>query len=54
MLRIASQEPLQVLQIPAELGLQLSGDKEPGSLAQLWRRGGVGLVSHAIRDIIWF
>ena len=52
MLRIASQEPLQVLQIPTELGVQLPGDKEPGSLAQLWRRGGVGLVSDAIRDIV--
>ena len=32
MLRIASKEPLQVLQIPTELGVQLPGDKEPGSL----------------------
>ena len=52
MLRIASQEPLQVLQIPTELGIQLPGDQDPGSLAQLWRRGGVGLVSDAISDIV--
>ena len=52
MLRIASQEPLQVLQIPTELGVQLPGQKDPGSLAQLWRRGGVNLVRDAIRDIV--
>ena len=52
MLRIAFQEPLQMLQIPTELGVQLPGEKDPGSLAQLWRRGGVGLVSDAIRDIV--
>ena len=52
MLRIASQEPLQVLQIPTELGVQLPGEQNPGSLAQLWRRGGVSLVRDAIRDIV--
>jgi len=52
MLRIASQEPLQVLQIPTELGIQLPGEQDPGSLAQLWRRGGVGLVRDAISDIV--
>ena len=52
MLRIASQEPLQVLQIPTELGVQLPGEQDPGSLAQLWRRGGVSLVRDAIRDIV--
>ena len=52
MLRIASHEPLQVLQIPTELGVQLPGDKEPGSLAQLWRRGGVGLVSEPFATLL--
>ncbi len=52
MLRIASREPLQVLQIPTELGVQLPGEENPGRLAQLWRRGGVGLLSDAIRDIV--
>ena len=52
MLRIASREPLQVLQIPTELGVQLPGQKDPGSLAELWRRGGVSLVSDAIHDIV--
>ena len=52
MLRIASKEPLQVLQIPTELGVLLPGEKDPGNLAELWRRGGVSLVSDAIRDIV--
>ena len=41
-----------MLQIPTELGIQLPGEQDPGSLAQLWRRGGVGLVSDAISDIV--
>ncbi len=52
MLRIASQEPLQVLHIPTELGVRLPGQGDPGSLSQLWRRGGVSLVSDAVRDIV--
>ena len=52
LLRIAAQEPLQVLQIPTELGVQLPGEENPGHLAQLWRRGGVSLLSDAIRDIV--
>ena len=52
MLRIAAQKPLQVLQIPTELGVQLPGETDPGSLAHLWHRGGVSLVSDAIRDIV--
>ena len=52
LLRIAAQEPLQVLQIPTELGVQLPGEENPGRLAQLWRRGGVSLLSDAIRDIV--
>ena len=52
MLRIASQEPLQVLQIPTELAIQLPGQDAPGTLAQLWRHGGVSLVNDAIRDIV--
>ena len=51
-LRIASQEPLQVLHIPTELGVRLPGQGDPGSLSQLWRRGGVSLVSDAVRDIV--
>jgi LCP family protein required for cell wall assembly len=52
MLRVASREPLQVLQIPTELGVQLPGQKDPGRLSELWRRGGVSLVSDAIHDIV--
>ena len=54
LLRIAAQEPLQVLQIPTELGVQLPGEENPGPLAQLWRWGGVSLLllGDAIRDIV--
>ena len=52
LLRIAAQEPLQVLHIPTELGVQLPGEHHSGRLAQLRRRGGVSLLSDAIREIV--
>ncbi len=52
LLLIAAQEPLQLLQIPTELGVQLPVEENPGRMVQLWRRGGVSLLSDAIRDIV--
>ena len=51
LLLIAAQEPLQLLQIPTELGVQLPVEENPGRMVQLWRRGGVSLLSDAIRDL---
>lgn len=35
-----------------ELGFQLPAKENTARLAQLWRRGGVSLLSDAIRDIV--
>ena len=49
LLRIAATEPVQVLQIPTELGVQLPNRDAPTSLASLWPVGGVGLLRDVIR-----
>ena len=50
--RISADEPLQVLQIPSELAVQLPGNGPPTSLSSLWQSGGVALLSDAIQDIV--
>ena len=50
--RISPDEPLQVLQIPSELAVQLPGNDPPTSLSSLWQSGGVALLNDAIQDIL--
>lgn len=50
--RISADEPLQVLQIPSELAVQLPGNGPPTSLSSLWQSGGVALLSDAIQDVL--
>lgn len=50
--RISADEPLQVLQIPSELAVQLPGNGPPTSLSSLWQSGGVALLNDAIQDIL--
>jgi LCP family protein required for cell wall assembly len=52
LLRMSADEPLQVLQIPSEIAVQLPGNDQPTSLASLWQRGGVALVNDAIQEIL--
>ena len=52
LLRISADEPLQVLQIPSEIAVQLPGNDQPMSLASLWQRGGVALLNDAIQEIL--
>ena len=52
LLRMSADEPLQVLQIPSEIAVQLPGNGQPISLASLWQRGGVALVNDAIQEIL--
>ena len=51
-LRLSADEPLQVLQIPSEIAVQLPGNDQPISLASLWQRGGVALLNDAIQEIL--
>ena len=52
LLRMSADEPLQVLQIPSEIAVQLPGHDQPTSLASLWQRGGVALLNDAIQEIL--
>ena len=52
LLRMSADEPLQVLQIPSEIAVQLPGNEQPISLASLWQRGGVALLNDAIQEIL--
>ena len=52
LLRMSADEPLQVLQIPCEIAVQLPGNDQPTSLASLWQRGGVALLNDAIQEIL--
>jgi LCP family protein required for cell wall assembly len=52
LLRVSADEPLQVLQIPSEIAVQLPGNDQPISLASFWQRGGVALLNDAIQEIL--
>jgi LCP family protein required for cell wall assembly len=52
LLRMSADEPLQVLQIPSEIAVQLPGSNTPTSLSSLWQSGGVALLNDAIQDIL--
>ena len=52
LLQVESQQPLQVLQVPIELALQLPGQTGPVKLGSLWQTGGVALLSDAIGELV--
>jgi LCP family protein required for cell wall assembly len=51
LVRVQPREPLQVLNLPIELAVRLPGHPRPLALASLYRRGGVALVSDAVREL---
>ena len=52
LLRISSAEPLQLLQVPVELAVQLPGSQQPMALGGVWQQGGVALTVDALQEII--
>ena len=52
LLRVSAEEPLQVLQLPSEIAVQLPGSDSPTSLSSLWQSGGLALLNDAIQDIL--
>ena len=52
LLRVSAKQPLQVLQLPSEIAVQLPGSDSPTSLSSLWKSGGVALLNDAIQDIL--
>jgi LCP family protein required for cell wall assembly len=52
LLRINPQGPLQVLNLPTELAVNLPGQKRPLRLGDLYRIGGVALTADAVRELV--
>ena len=52
LLRISSAAPLQLLQVPVELAVQLPGSQQPMALGGVWQQGGVALTVDALQEII--
>ena len=50
--RIAADEPLQLLQLPTELGIKTPDSTKPVTLGSLWQRGGAALMADTLREII--
>ena len=51
LLRVNPSGPLQVLQVPVNLAVQLPGQQRPQALAALYRSGGPALLADAVRDL---
>lgn len=51
LLRLNPGGPVQVLQIPANLAVQLPGESKPRSLGSLYRTGGPALTADAVREL---
>jgi LCP family protein required for cell wall assembly len=49
--RVNPGGPVQALQIPANLAVQLPGETKPRSLGSLYRSGGPALTADAVRDL---
>ncbi|MFN7900048.1 MAG: LCP family protein, partial [Synechococcaceae cyanobacterium] len=52
LVRINPKGPIQVLNLPVELAVQLPGQKRPQSLGSLYRQGGPALVAESVRDLL--
>jgi LCP family protein required for cell wall assembly len=52
LVRVNPRGPLQVLNLPPELAVNLPGRKQPVPLGSLYRVGGVVLVADAVRELV--
>ncbi len=52
LVRVNPRGPLQVLNLPLELAVNLPGRKRPVALGSLYRVGGVVLVADAVRELV--
>jgi LCP family protein required for cell wall assembly len=52
LVRVNRRGPLQVLQVPSELALNLPGRPRPVALGTLYRQGGVTLTRDILRDLL--
>ncbi len=52
LVRVNPKGPLQVLQLPVELAVNLPGSRSPVALGSLYRVGGAGLTSDVVRELV--
>lgn len=52
LVRVNPKGPLQVLNLPPELAVNLPGQKQPVALGTLYRVGGVALLADAVRELV--
>jgi LCP family protein required for cell wall assembly len=52
LLRVNPEGPLQVLNLPTELAVNVPGDTRPKRLGDLFRLGGVALTADAVRELV--
>ncbi|MEB3255693.1 MAG: LCP family protein [Synechococcaceae cyanobacterium] len=52
LVRVNPRGPLQVLNLPPELAVNMPGRQQPVALGTLYRSGGVALVADAVREIV--
>ncbi|MEA5410787.1 LCP family protein, partial [Synechococcus sp. BA-120 BA3] len=52
LVRVNPQGPLQVLNLPTELAVNLPGQKGPKRLGEAFRLGGVALTADAVRELV--
>ena len=52
LVQISAGEPLQVLQLPTELAVNLPGSETLQSLADAYQQGGVALTADVIAEVV--
>lgn len=52
LVRVNPKGPIQVLNLPVELAVQLPGQKRPQALGGLYHQGGPALVAESVRDLL--
>ncbi len=52
LVNISTKEPVQILQLPTELAVQLPGIEEMQSLSTTWQHGGIALTSDVVGELI--
>ena len=52
LVNISTKQPVQILQLPTELAVQLPGIEEMQALSKTWQHGGIALTSDVIGELI--
>lgn len=52
LVNISAKQPVQILQLPTELAVQLPGIEEMQALSKTWQHGGIALTSDVVGELI--